>query len=298
LEAKVNRQTKWLWALGALALLSVTGCGMYPAHPGDWPHGIWGSLLKAVSDTLDFFAHYTGLDYGLSLLIVTVLVRLLIFPLMVKQLRSAKAMQEVAPKVQQLRSKYKGDPKKIQEETMKLYQTAGVNPMAGCLPMVLQLPILYALYGAIYGNVALNQSTFLGLFNLGKPDHTWILPVLAAVTTYFSSKVMMMGQDQQQKMMLYIMPVFILFIAGRFPSGLALYWIYSNVFTTAQSYFIHVRPRQAAAAAAAAGNKLGDNKIKEKKNNVETPDAKVNKKEKVTNTSEAKQKIKKKMQDK
>ncbi len=246
MNEKVNRRTKWFWAISALALLSITGCGMYPSHPGDWPHGIWGSMLKFVSDTLDYFANFTGKDYGLSLLIVTVLVRLLILPLMIKQIRSAKAMQEFAPKVQKLRSLHKGNPKKIQEETMKLYRSAGVNPMAGCLPMLLQLPILYALYGAIYGNVALNQSMFLGIFNLGHPDHYWILPILAAVTTYTSSKVMMMGQDQQQKMMLLIMPVFILFIAGRFPSGLALYWIYTNVFTTVQAYFIRVRPVKSA----------------------------------------------------
>ncbi len=296
MEAKVNRQTKWLWALSAMALLSVTGCGMYPAHPGDWPHNIWGTALKFVSDILDFFAHYTGQDYGLSLLIVTVLVRLLILPLMAKQLRSSKAMQEVAPKVQQLRSKYKGDPKKIQEETMKLYQEAGVNPMAGCLPMVFQLPILYALYGAIYGNVALNQSIFLGVFNLGKPDHTWILPILAAITTYFSSKVMMMGQDQQQKMMLYIMPVFILFIAGRFPSGLALYWVYSNVFTTVQSYFIHVRPRQAAAVAGTA-SAHAKGKSKTKNNSEQVSETKPKKKEKKVNKNESKEKLKENLQD-
>ena len=248
LDAKVNRQTKWLWAASAVALLSLTGCGLYPSHPGKWPPGVWGDILKFVSDTLDFFARYVGNSYGISLLIVTVLVRFLILPLMIKQIRTTKLMQEMQPQLMKIRSQYKGDSRKIQEETMKLYQSAGVNPMSGCLPMVIQLPILYALYGAIYGNVHLNQSTFLGIFHLGQPDKYWILPVLAAITTFLSTKVMMTGQDQQQKMMLYIMPLFILFIGARFPSGLALYWIYGNIFTTVQTYFIRVRPAKAAAA--------------------------------------------------
>lgn len=243
LSSKAKTGRRYLWALSAVALISLTGCGMYPSKPGEWPHGPWGQLLQFVSSVIDFFARHIGNSYGLSLLIVTILVRLLILPLMVKQIRTSKMMQSLQPEMQKVRAKYKGDNRKIQEETMKLYNSVGVNPMAGCLPTVIQLPILYALYGAIDGNVALHKSTFLGIFNLGHQDHTFILPILAALSTFLSTKVMMTGQDQQQKMMVYIMPVMILLIGYRLPCGLALYWVYSNLFTAIQTYFIRVRPQ-------------------------------------------------------
>lgn len=247
LDAWVKRR-RVLWTLSVFALLSLTGCGMYPSVPGKWPKGPWGQLLIFVSNTIDFFAHYVGNNYGVSLLIVTILVRIIILPLMVKQIRMSKMMQEMQPQLAKIRAQYKGDTRKIQEETMKLYQSSGINPMAGCLPTLIQLPILYALYGAIDGNVGLHRSTFLYIFQLGHPDHTFILPILAALSTFLSTRVMMTGQDQQQKMMLFVMPIFVLVIGARLPSGLALYWIYSNLFTAVQTYFIRVRPQQRAVA--------------------------------------------------
>lgn len=243
-----TRPSKWMWAVAVVAVFSLTGCGMYPSKPNDWPGGIWGQILKFVSSVIDYFAHHMGNNYGLALLVVTVLVRLLILPLMIKQIRNSKMMQQLQPQVAQIREKHKGDNRKIQEETMKLWQSHGFNPMAGCLPMVIQLPVLYALFGAIQGNYALHHSTFMWIWNLGQPDKYYILPILAAVTTFLSSKVMMTGNDQQTKMMLYIMPVTVLLIGSHFAAGLALYWIYSNLFTTVQTYFIRVRPAQAEAA--------------------------------------------------
>lgn len=267
-EFRANR--KWLFGLSGVLVVMLTGCGMYPKHPGVWPGGIWGSILQAVSKVIDFFANLIGvpmLKYGLALLIVTVLVRIIILPFFVKQIRHTKVMQEMQPEIQKIRAKYKGDNQKIQEETMKLWQQVGVNPMAGCFPMVIQLPILYALFGAIEGNVGLNKSTFLWIFNLGQHDHTFILPILAAITTYFSSRVMMTGNDGQQKMMLFIMPVFILLISSRFPSGLALYWVYSNIFTAIQGYFVKVRPANKQTLAPAGPKAVSGKKKSGKKDN-------------------------------
>jgi len=234
--------SKWVWTLAATSMLMLSGCGMYPAHPGMWPGGIWGEVLQFVSHILDIFAGAVGHSYGIALLFLTVLVRLLITPFYVKQIRYSKVMQSMQPEIAKIRAQNKGDNQKIQAETMKLWKREGVNPMAGCLPTLLQLPVLYSLFGAIEGNVGLSHSIFLGIFNLGKPDHYYILPILAAITTYFSSKLTMMGVDKQQKTMLLIMPVFIFIIALRFPSGLALYWVYGNAFTTIQTYFVRVRP--------------------------------------------------------
>ncbi|WDL99152.1 YidC/Oxa1 family membrane protein insertase [Alicyclobacillus sp. ALC3] len=245
---------KWLWVVALTLTFSLTGCGMYPSAPGKWPHGFWGSILQAVSHVITYFANYVG--YGLALIIVTIIVRLLILPLMIRQIKFSKSMQQLQPKVSEIRNKHKGDNQKIQQETMKLYQEHGFNPMSGCLPMVVQLPVLYALFGAIEGNVALHKATFLHIFQLGQPDHTFILPILAGITTYLSSRVMMTGQDTQQKMMLFIMPIFVFFMATRFASGLALYWVVGNMFMAVQSYFIRVRPAQSAQAAAVSAGKL------------------------------------------
>ena len=253
LNGQNKSKPKWLWVVALTLTFSLTGCGMYPSAPGKWPHGFWGSILQAVSHVITYFANYVG--YGLALIIVTIIVRLLILPLMIRQIKFSKSMQQLQPKVNEIRSRHKGDNQKIQQETMKLYQEHGFNPMSGCLPMVVQLPILYALFGAIEGNVALHKATFLHIFQLGQPDHTYILPILAGITTYLSSRVMMTGQDTQQKMMLFIMPIFVFFMATRFASGLALYWVVGNMFMAVQSYFIRVRPAQAAQAAAASGGK-------------------------------------------
>lgn len=262
MEVKNRRKRQaWWWTAGLFAMMSLSGCSMYPSKPGAWPTNWWGQILHYVSDVIDWTAaHITGGSYGLALLLVTVVVRLIIMPLFVKQIRYQKVMQQMQPEMQKIRQKYKGDNQKIQEETMKMYKTYGVNPMAGCFPMVVQLPMLYALYGAIEGNVKLNQSTFLHIFQLGQHDHTYILPLLAAITTYFSSRLMMAGVEGQQKMMLYVMPVFIFIIGARFPAGLALYWIYTNLFQTVQTYFVKVRPAgnaEAAAAGAPARTALG-----------------------------------------
>ena len=246
MESTSKSNRKWLWTAAITAMLSLSGCSMYPAHPNDWPGGPWGEILKFVSSAITFFAHLVGNNYGIALLIVTIIVRLLILPFAMKQIRYSKSLAALQPKMAAIKQKYKGDNKKIQEETMKLYQETGVNPMAGCFPTVIQLPILYALFGAIEGNAALNSSTFLGIFHLGQPDHTYILPALAAVTTYISSKMTMPGTDQQQKIMLFTMPVFIFFISTRFASGLALYWVYGNIFMAVQTYFTRVRPQKAA----------------------------------------------------
>lgn len=251
---KRKSSTLWLWAISGAAVMSLSGCEMYPAKPGAWPSGVWGDLLKFVSNVMNVVAHLFGNNYGISLIIVTILVRLVVLPLMVRQIRYQKMMQTMQPKIAKIREQHRGDSQKINEETMKLWQEHGINPAAGCLPMVIQLPILYALFGAIRGNPELNKYTFLWIFNLGQPDHYYILPVLAAVTTFLSSRVMMVGQDTkntQSRMMLFIMPVMVLVLGIRFPSGLALYWIVSNLFTAAQTYFIRVRPDTKTAGAVA-----------------------------------------------
>lgn len=232
---------------------------MYPSKPGDWPPNVWGTVLHYVSDGIDFFARLFGNNYGLAILIVTIIVRLIILPLFIRQLRYQRMMMELQPEIKKIRAKNKGDNQKIQQETMKLYQEAGTNPAAGCLPTVIQLPVLYALYGAIMGNYGLHHSTFLGIFPLGQHDPHYILPVVAGITTFVSSWLTMKNSPQQQRSILFIMPLFIIFIGARLPSGLVLYWVYTNLFTALQTYVFLSRPN---AARAGGGNSTQNDKPK------------------------------------
>jgi YidC/Oxa1 family membrane protein insertase len=230
----VRRLQIFLFTL--LAVFSLTGCASTPGATLN-RNTFWGQIVGFVSDSIDFFARQVH-DYGLAILIVTVIIRILILPLMFKQLRYSKLMQEVQPEMQKIRENYKGNPQKMNEEMMKLYQKYKLNPVSGCLPILVQMPILIALYQAINTNIEIKKHVFLGLIPLGHPDHTFILPVLAALTTYIQQRMMIVNaQDPNQKMLLYIMPAMIFFFSYSFPAALSLYWVFSNLFTIAQTYF-------------------------------------------------------------
>ncbi|GMA63683.1 membrane protein insertase YidC [Alicyclobacillus fastidiosus] len=280
MESKRTKR-RWTFALSAFVVMALTGCGMYPSKPGQWPNNVWGTVLKAISGVIDFFAKHLGDSYGLSILIVTIIVRLIILPLFIRQMRYQKVMMELQPEMQKIRSKYKGDNQKIQQETMKLYQERGTNPAAGCLPTLIQLPVLYALYGAIMGNYGLHHNVFLGIWQLGDKDPHFVLPVIAALSTFLSSWLTMRNQPAQQRAILFIMPVFIFIIGIRLPAGLVLYWIYTNLFTALQTYVFMTRRNAATAAVAApvaavrtggAGSKAGGSQSRPKASKSTTAD--------------------------
>src|SRR5690606_20493108 len=147
-----------------------------------------------------------------SILIVTIIIRFLILPLTIKQYRSSKRMQEIQPDIKKLQEKYKDDPRKQQEETMKLFQQHGVNPLAGCMPLFVQMPILIALYHAIMRNGEISSHSFLWL-QLGEKDPFFILPILAAATTYLQQKMMANNMPNQMRAIMVIFPVLIFVMA-------------------------------------------------------------------------------------
>jgi YidC/Oxa1 family membrane protein insertase len=242
------RNRKWWIVVGALMLMAVlSGCtptGKATTtedmlNSGSWWYRnvvYWFSLL------LDKFADWFDGSYGISILLLTIIVRTLILPLMIKQYKNTKAMQVLQPEMKQIREKYKEDPRKQQEETMKLYQTHQVNPLAGCLPLVVQMPIFIALYNSIYMNSAIREHTFLWL-KLGEPDPYYILPILAAITTFVQSKLMATQQPMvgPMKGLMMVFPVLIFVMAMNFPAALPLYWVFSNLYTITQNYFMYVR---------------------------------------------------------
>ena len=179
-------------------------------------------------------------SYGLAIILLTVGIKIILTPLTVKQVKSMKGMQKLQPRMKELQEKYKKDPQRMQAEVSKLYKEMGVNPLSGCLPLIVQMPFLIAIFYALqeYPYDTAYES-FLWLPSLGQPDPLYILPVLSAASTYFMSKqTSAEGAGQQQKMMQLFMPVFIGYISLNFPSGLVIYWVVSNLFQWIQQAFI------------------------------------------------------------
>ena len=222
-------------------IILITGCSTDAiTQPIDLETASWFTkyFTYPLVVTLDWFADKLWGLYGLSILVVTIIIRFIILPLTLKQYRSSKRMQELQPEMKKLKEKFKDDVKKQQEETMKLFQMNNVNPLAGCLPLIVQMPILIALYQAIMRNEHIRDQNFLWM-NLGEPDRFYILPILAAFTTYLQQKFMTTQINPQMKALFVIFPVLIFVMSMNFAAALPLYWVYSNIFTVVQSYFIY-----------------------------------------------------------
>lgn len=178
-------------------------------------------------------------NYGVAIIVMTVLIKMLLYPLTVKQIRSMKAMSELQPKMKALQEKYKDDKQKLQSEISNLYKVSGVNPLSGCLPLVVQMPILIAIFYAIRDYQYVGPTTFLWLADLANPDPTYVLPVISAATTFVQSlQTMPDTSSAQNKMMLYFMPVFIGYISLQFSAGLVLYWIITNLVQILQQWWM------------------------------------------------------------
>lgn len=237
----MRRRTLSMFML-ALVVLILSGCNPQAAAPiTKDATGIWDQyFVYPLSWLIKESALLLGNNYGLGILVATVIIRLIVLPLMVKQIKSSKKMQELQPEMQKIREKHKNDPQKAQQETMAVFQKNGVNPLAGCLPLLVQMPILIAFYHAIIRTEEIKHQTFLWM-SLGAKDPYYILPIIAGITTYLQSK--MMGQanqgNPQMQMMMVMMPLMILAIAVTLPSALSLYWVYGNLFTIVQTYFLY-----------------------------------------------------------
>jgi YidC/Oxa1 family membrane protein insertase len=208
-------------------------------------------LVTAALWLLKFLYRFTG-NYGIAIILVTVLQKIAFHPLTVKSLKSMKAMQEIQPKVQAIQERYKNNPQKKQEETMALYRKHGVNPMGGCLPMLVQIPIFLALYNALSSSVEMWQARFLWIPDLTQPDslftvtlwggHAYpfnLLALLMGVSMWVQQKMSPpAGDPRQAQMMLWMMPIVFTFMFWGFPSGLVLYWLVNNILQIGQQWLI------------------------------------------------------------
>jgi YidC/Oxa1 family membrane protein insertase len=240
--------------LGALGLEGAINFGGFPIprHWGGLPMEWLGVPILLL---MNWVYRHVG-NYGIAIILLTVVSKILFFPLTVKSMRSMKAMQALQPQVNALRNKHKSDPQRLQRETMELYRTHKVNPMGGCLPMVAQVPIFYALYLALSVSVELQGATFfcfgrifgmhLWICDLASHDPTYVLPVLMGVTMFVQQKMTPVAGDPRQAKMMLIMPFIFTFMFLNLPSGLVLYWTVSNVLQIFQQWYLD-RPKARAA---------------------------------------------------
>ncbi len=194
------------------------------------------NIVQQVLTILYSFTESMGVpSYGLAIVIMTVIVKLLLYPLTKKQIESTKAMMEIQPKMKAIQEKYKNDKERLNMELANLYKNEGVNPLAGCLPLIVQMPIMIGIFYGIRDFHYAGPSSFLWMESISVPDPTFILPVLSAVTTFIQSKQTMPDTGAaQNKIMLYFMPLFIGYISLEFPAGLVIYWVVMNIMQIAQ----------------------------------------------------------------
>ena len=180
-----------------------------------------------------------NISYGLAIIFFTVIVRILLLPLSIKQTKSQAKMQEIQPEIKKVQDKYKNDPQKSQQEVMKLYKEHGANPLSGCLPLIIQMPVLFAMYSVYYNNTNIEGFRFLWLSNLADPDQFYILPILSTITTYISSILITpkgsSPQAKQTSTMNTGMAIFMGFMSLNFKSALVLYWVVNNLIQIAQT---------------------------------------------------------------
>jgi len=192
---------------------------------------------------LGFLGRLLG-NYGLAIIVLSILIKVVLYPLTRKSYQSMREMQALQPKITALRDKYSKDPQKLNAETMKLYKEHGVNPAGGCLPMLLQMPVLFALFRLFRSTIMFRLATFGPISDLASPDALiqfgttaiHVLPILMGVTMFIQQKISV--QDPKQKMMAYFMPIFLTFIFYRMSAGLNLYYLMFNVLTIAQEKLI------------------------------------------------------------
>jgi len=215
--------------------------------------GWFDIIAKPLILFMNFTYRFTH-NYGIDIIILTILIKILFYPLSVKSFKSMKEMQKLQPLVAKLKEKYKNDKQKLNQEMMGLYKARGVNPMGGCLPMVIQIPVFFALYKALSGAIELRHAPFFWWINdLSAPEDLFsfvipgigftvpvrILPLIMGVTQVIQQKMTPTSVDPLQEKMMLFMPIFFTFLFWGFPAGLVLYWLVNNVISIGQQYYIN-----------------------------------------------------------
>jgi YidC/Oxa1 family membrane protein insertase len=207
--------------------------------------GFFGSIVEILLIVLRAI-HKAFPNWGAAIIILTIIIKILFFPLTYSSTKSMARMQELQPKIKALRAKYKksktdiAQRRQMNEEMMKLYKEHGVNPAGGCLPMLIQLPVFWAIWRLLSVSIELRQSPFVfWIKDLSVKDPYLVTPILMGITQFISQKMTPTGADPSQARMMLIMPVIMTFFFLGFPSGLVLYWLTSNVLQIVQQHFMN-----------------------------------------------------------
>ena len=221
--------------------------------------GWFSFLAKPFFKVLLWINDYVG-NWGWAIILFTLLVKLVLFPLSYKGMMSMQKLKDLAPKMKELKEKYKGDPAKMNAQMMEMYRKHGANPMGGCLPLLLQIPVFFALYRVLLNADELQGAPWiLWIDNLAAMDPYFVLPVLMGVSMWFQQKITPSNfTDPLQEKIFKWFPVIMTVFFVYFPSGLVLYWLVNNLFTIAQQYFINHMYAKHKATAIAAHKKTKD----------------------------------------
>lgn len=228
---------------------------------------LFGGLRNILENSLTWLIGFTG-SAGLAVILLTVLIRLALYPLDRWSLRATRKMQALAPQIAVLRRKHKDDPRQLNVEIMNLYRSSGANPMGGCLPVLLQWPVLLALWQVLQGTAVFKGQTFLGVPLDTPPCSSWIpnldclsamaqnpiialLPILVGVTTFFQQRLAM--TDPQQARLFAFMPIMLGFFSLGFPAALSLYWVVSSAVYAIETLIVVGRPPRPAPALQPSG---------------------------------------------
>ncbi len=205
--------------------------------------GIFDMFISWLEQILELFFQLSSTlgfeSYGIAIILMTIVIKMILYPLTIKQVKSMKAMQDIQPEMKRLQEKHKKNPEMLQKEMARIYKDAGVNPLAGCLPLIAQMPILMGMFYAMQNFKYAGDPSFLWLANLSLPDPYYVLPVLSALTTFIQQKQTTTEMNQQMKMMMIFMPIFIGWISLTFPAGLVIYWVISNITQIFQQWWMY-----------------------------------------------------------
>ncbi len=208
--------------------------------------GFFGIIARPLLEVLKFFYRYVG-NYGVAIILLTCIIKVLFWPLTQKSYQSMKSMQTLQPEMQKIREKYKKDKERMNKEIMELYKQKRVNPMGGCLPMFIQIPVFFALYKVLLGTIALRHAPFaFWIQDLSAKDPYYITPIIMGVTMFVQQKMNPSTMDPNQAKIFMFMPIVFTFMFLNFPSGLVLYWMVNNLLTILQQWLISRQTKPAA----------------------------------------------------
>ncbi|RME39642.1 MAG: membrane protein insertase YidC, partial [Deltaproteobacteria bacterium] len=200
--------------------------------------GFFTPIAEPLRLVLHFFYQYVG-NWGLAIILLTVIIKLLFWPLTQKSYKSMRQMQKLQPEMQKIREKYRHDREKMNQEMMALYKDKRVNPMGGCLPMLVQIPVFFALYKVLMVDIALRHAPFaFWLTDLSAKDPYYISPIIMGATMFIQQRMTPSSMDPTQAKVFMAMPIVFTFLFLNFPSGLVIYWLVNNILTIGQQYLI------------------------------------------------------------